>query len=69
MAVREVLPGLYERTESTKDVKLTREFVEAVRRYSGSAVLGKIMEDAIRKQEAAQAARSGESHSPPRSCS
>lgn len=51
MTVREVRPGLYVRTNTPKRVQITREFVDAVRKHSGSRVLGEIMEDAIREQE------------------
>jgi hypothetical protein len=52
MTVKRVRPGLYERTDTPKRVTITREFAEAVRKHSGSRVLGEIMEDAIRDQEA-----------------
>jgi hypothetical protein len=51
MTIRKVRPGLYERTDTPKQVTITREFADAVRKYSGSLVLGEILEDAIREQE------------------
>lgn len=51
VTVKEVRPGLYERTDTPKRVQITKEFVDAVRTHSGSSVLGEIMEDAIREQE------------------
>ena len=53
---REVFPGLYESTEDTRDVKLTREFVAAMQKHSGSQVLGRLLEDMLREQERRQAA-------------
>lgn len=54
MAVKEVRPGLYERTDTPRDAKITREFVESVRKHSGSIILQEIMEDAVREQESRQ---------------
>ncbi|MGH2356134.1 MAG: hypothetical protein ACRDJN_31385 [Chloroflexota bacterium] len=49
--LREVLPGLYESTDLPKEVQLTEEDAAAVERYSGSKVLRRLIEEAIRKQQ------------------
>jgi hypothetical protein len=51
MTIKRVRAGLYERTGTPKQVRISREFVESVRKHSGSSVLEQIMEDAIREQE------------------
>ena len=51
MTLREVRRGLYERTDTPKVVKISREFAEAVKRNSKSRVLGEFMDQALREQE------------------
>ncbi len=51
MVLRKVRPGLYERIDTPKDVRISREFLEAVRRHTKSEVLAEIVEEAIREQE------------------
>jgi hypothetical protein len=50
--LREVRPGLYERPDTPREVTVTREFADAVRKHSGSSVLGEILDDVIREQDA-----------------
>lgn len=48
---KEVRPGLYERIEDTRNVRITREFAARLERLSGSRALGQFLEAVIRKQE------------------
>lgn len=49
MAFKKVRPGLYERTGTPRQVKITREFAETVRRDAQSTLLREIVEDAARE--------------------
>jgi hypothetical protein len=51
MRVREVFPGLFERTDTPRDVQVTRKFAEDIKRTTGSGSLGRIIEETIRRQE------------------
>ena len=51
MTLKEIAPGLYERTDTRKRVKITREFQEAVSKNSGSPVLDEVLEATVREQE------------------
>ena len=50
MAVKEVFPGLFERTDTPRDVQITRKFAEDIKRNTGSGALGRIVEEAMRHQ-------------------
>ena len=51
MTVKEVFPGLFERTDTPRDVQVTRKFAEDIKRTTGSGALGRIVEETIRRQE------------------
>jgi hypothetical protein len=52
MVLREVRPGLQERIDTPKQVRITPEFAEAVRRESHSTLLKEIIEEALRENDA-----------------
>jgi hypothetical protein len=51
MALRQVRPGLYVRTDSPRYVKITREFADAINANSQSTMLAEIVTEALRAQE------------------
>ncbi len=51
MAFRQVRPGLYERTDAPKKVKISPELAEAVLQGGHSTLLRQIVEQAVRDSD------------------
>jgi hypothetical protein len=58
MALRKIRPGLYERTDTPKQVRITKKFADAVRQEGKSTLLEQIIDQAVRED----AERSNGSH-------
>lgn len=49
MALKKVRPGLYERTDTPRHVRISEKLVDAVRREGKSSLLEQIVEQAVRE--------------------
>lgn len=49
MALQEIRPGVYVRTDAPKKVRITEEFADAVRQEGKSAFLEQILERLVRE--------------------
>lgn len=56
MELRQVRPGLYERVDTPKHVKLNREFAQRLAEAAACPALLAIVDEAIREQEAREEA-------------
>lgn len=52
MRVERIRPGLYVRTDTPRNVRITPEFAEAIGRYSESAAVIAFIDQVVRAQEA-----------------
>jgi hypothetical protein len=51
MALKKIRPGLYERTDTPKQVRITRKFADAVREEGKSTLLEQLVEQAVREDD------------------